>query len=137
MWCFSDNHKISYNLRCGGVVKLPGTNAMTCGIHSLNFRGVILWNIIPKNIKFSETLPEFKRKLKIQLIPCNCAACHFQYYRICTYLNNCLVSSYIVIGVKLGFIIFTYQLSYGNYVLFQKKKILLLLPKVQNKVPTS
>ena len=24
MWCFSENHEIPYNLRCGSVVKLPG-----------------------------------------------------------------------------------------------------------------
>ena len=24
MWCFSENHEIPYNLRCGIVVKLPG-----------------------------------------------------------------------------------------------------------------
>ena len=68
----------------------------------------MLWSIMPKNIKLSETLPEFKRKLKTQLIPCHCAACRFQYYKIYIYLNNCLVSSYIVIGIKLGFIIFTW-----------------------------
>ena len=108
MWCFFENLQIPYNLRCGSLVKLPGTSITTYGINSLNFRGAILWNIIPKNIKLSETLPEFKRRLKKQLIPCNCAAYRFQYYRIYTYPNNCLVSSQIVIGVKLGFIIFTW-----------------------------
>ena len=51
MWCFFDNHEIPYNLRCGSGVKLPGTNTTKYGINSLNFRGVTLWNIIPKNIK--------------------------------------------------------------------------------------
>ena len=78
------------------------------GIDSLNFRGAMLWNIIPKNIKLSDTLPEFKRKLKTHLIPCSCAACRFQYYRIYTYPNNCVISNYIVIGVKLELIIFTW-----------------------------
>ena len=68
----------------------------------------MLWNMIPKNIKFSKTLPEFKRRLKKHLIPYNCATCRFQYYRVYTYSNNCLVSSFIVIGVKLKFIIFTW-----------------------------
>ena len=26
MWCFFENHEIPYNLRCGSLVKLPGTN---------------------------------------------------------------------------------------------------------------
>ena len=62
---------------CGSAVKLPGTNTTAYGINSLNFRDAMLWNLIPKNIKLTETLPEFKRKLKTQLIACNCAACRF------------------------------------------------------------
>ena len=77
MWCFFENYEIPYNLRCGSVVKLPGTNRTTYGINSLNFRGAILWDIIPKNIKPPEKLPEFKRKLKTQLVPCHCPACCF------------------------------------------------------------
>ena len=77
MWCFFENPEILHSLRCGSVVKLPGTNTTNYGINSLNFRGAMLWNIIPKNIKLSETLPEFKRRLKKQLIPCDCAACRF------------------------------------------------------------
>ena len=44
-------------------------------------------------------VPEFKRRLKKHLTPCNCAACRFQYFRVYTYLNNCLVNSYIATGV--------------------------------------
>ena len=54
------------------------------------------------------TLPEFKRRLKKHLIPCNCAACCVSLFRGYTYLNNFLASSYIVIGVKFGFMIFTW-----------------------------
>ena len=64
MSCFFENHEIPYNLRYGSVVKLPGTNKTKYGINSLNFGGAMLWNIIPKNIKLSKTLPEFKRRLK-------------------------------------------------------------------------
>ena len=52
MWCFFENHDISCNWRCGSVVKLPVTNTKKYGINSLNFRGAMLWNIIPKNITF-------------------------------------------------------------------------------------
>ena len=34
------------------MVKLKGTNKTKYGINSLNFRGAILWNRIPKNMKF-------------------------------------------------------------------------------------
>ena len=82
MWCFFENYKIPYNLRCGSVVKLPGTNTTKYGINLLKyginkFRGAMLRNIIPKNIKLSKTLLEFKRRLKKHMILCNCAACRF------------------------------------------------------------
>ena len=65
---FFENHEIPHNLRCGNVVKLPGTNTRKYGIDSLNLRDAILWNTITKNIKIPKTLPEFKRKLKKHLI---------------------------------------------------------------------
>ena len=45
-------HEIPYNLRCGSVVKLPGTNTTKYGINSPNFRRAMLLNIIPENINF-------------------------------------------------------------------------------------
>ena len=81
MWCFFKNHEIPYNLRCGNVVKLPIANSKKYLINSLNFRGAMPWNIIPKNRKLSKLLPEFKRCLRKQLIPCNCAAFHISIIR--------------------------------------------------------
>ena len=74
MWGFFQNHEITYNFSCGSVVNLPGTNTTKYGRNSLNFRGVLLWNIIPKNIKLSKMVPEFKRRLKKHQVPSNCAA---------------------------------------------------------------
>ena len=71
---FFENHEIPYNLRCGNAVMLPGTNTTKYGIKSLNFSGLMFWNVIPKNVKLSKKLQEFKRSLK-HLIPCNYAAC--------------------------------------------------------------
>ena len=51
MWCFFEHYEIPYNLRCRSVVKLHGTNKTKYGINSLNFRGTILWNRIPKYMK--------------------------------------------------------------------------------------
>ena len=59
------------------MVKLKGTNKTKYGINSLNFRGAILWNGIPKNMKLSKTLPECKRRLEKHWTPCICAACRF------------------------------------------------------------
>ena len=77
MWCFFENHEIPSNLRCASVVKLPGTNTTKHGINSLNLRGAMLLNSIPKIIKLTKTLPEFKKRLKKHLIPSNCAECRF------------------------------------------------------------
>ena len=38
----------------------------------------MLRNIIPKNKKLLEMLPELEKKLKKQLITWNCAACRFK-----------------------------------------------------------
>ena len=65
---FFENHEIPHNLRCGNVVKLPGTNTRKYGIDSLNLRDAMFWNTITKNTKIPKTLPEFKRKFKKHLI---------------------------------------------------------------------
>ena len=59
------------------MVMLPGTNTTKYGINPVNFRGAMLCDIIPKNIKLSTSLPEFKRMLRKHLIACNCVACCF------------------------------------------------------------
>ena len=58
MWCYSQNHESPYNLRWQSVVKLPGTNTTKYGINSPNFKGAMLWNIMPKK-KLSKIHPEF------------------------------------------------------------------------------
>ena len=90
---FFENHEIPYNLRGGSVVKLPGKKTTKYGRNSLNFRGAVLWGIIPKNIKLSKTLPKFKRRLKKHSIPYNGAVCRLSYYRVCTYPKTCLLNS--------------------------------------------
>ena len=58
----------------------------------------MLWNIIPKNINFSKTLPEFKRRLKKHLTPCNVLHVNFSIIGYTPIHNNCVVSIYIVMG---------------------------------------
>ena len=60
-----EKHEISFNLSCGSVIILPGTNTRKCKINSLNFIDEMLWNMITKNIKLSKALPEFKRLVPI------------------------------------------------------------------------
>ena len=59
------------------MIKFPGTNTTKYKANSLNFTGAMLWNIVPKIIELSKTLPEFMRRLKKHLISCNSAACRF------------------------------------------------------------
>ena len=59
MWCYSQNHESPYNLRWQSVVKLPGTNTTKYGINSPNFKGAMLWNIMPKKKKLSKIQLEF------------------------------------------------------------------------------
>ena len=96
MWYFFENHEIPYNLSCKDVVKLPGTNTAKYGINSLIFRDAMLWNIIPKNIKLSKALPEFKRRLKNTwyLVIVLHVVFSIIEKRVLTYSNNCLVSIY-------------------------------------------
>ena len=51
-----------------------GTSTTKYGINSLNFGDAMLRNMIPKNIKLLKMLLDFEKKLKKQMIPCNCVA---------------------------------------------------------------
>ena len=44
------------------MVKAPGTNTTNYGINSLNFKGAMLWNIIPKNIKFTRRYQNIRER---------------------------------------------------------------------------
>ena len=55
MWCYSQNHESPCNLRWQSVVKLPGTNTTKYGINSPNFKGAMLWNIMPKKKNFQRS----------------------------------------------------------------------------------
>lgn len=63
------------NLSSESVVKIRGTNITKYGINTLNFRGK-MQKIIPKNLKLSNTLSEFKSRLKKHL-SCNRATSSF------------------------------------------------------------
>ena len=49
-----------------------------------------------KNINFSKTSPEFKRRLKKHLTPCNVLHVSFSIIGYTPIHNNCVVSIYIV-----------------------------------------
>ena len=61
----------------GDIVYLPPARSSRYGINSPAFRGDLLWNSLPSNVKQSHNLEEFKLKLKnLRNIHCICVVCH-------------------------------------------------------------
>ena len=68
--------EMPYNLRNGYALKLPSTNSTYYGINSVLFRACLLWNQLPLSIKQSQSLLEFKSKMKtLRNIVCTCTIC--------------------------------------------------------------
>jgi len=65
-----------YFLRSGHQLVLPPTNTITFGIRSLAFMGSLIWNQLPKKIKDSTSLLQFKTLLyELSTNICNCQIC--------------------------------------------------------------
>ena len=69
---------IPYNLRTNNLLQLPSTRTVSNGINSVFFRGSLLWNRLPDDIKSTTTLINFKKKLsELDSYNCNCKICRF------------------------------------------------------------
>ena len=70
------NHTDSYNLRNRRCWEHPNTRTVAYGTETISYRGPKTWELIPRNIKDSSTLAEFKHKIK-QWLPdsCECRLC--------------------------------------------------------------
>ena len=55
---------IQYSLRSENHLRLPKVKTTTYGIENIQYRGCHLWSSLPSEIKDSNTLAEFKRKIK-------------------------------------------------------------------------
>ena len=55
---------IPYSLRSENHLQLPKVKTGTHGIENIQYRGCHLWSSLPREIKDSNTLAEFKRKIK-------------------------------------------------------------------------
>ena len=76
MWEFFNKNPVEYNLREGDIVYLPPARFSCYGINTLAFRGSLLWNSLPSNVKQSHNLEEFKLKLRnLGNIHCTCVSC--------------------------------------------------------------
>ena len=73
MWSYFNEKPITYDLRKRTKVLLPPVKSFRLGLNSAHFRGSILWNNLSSSIKNSQTINEFKVKLKnLGNIHCTC-----------------------------------------------------------------
>ena len=76
MWPYFTYNNISYNLRKGPILYLPSTQSTYYGTNSVHFRGFLIWNNLPRDVKSSKSLSEFKIKIKrFGNIDCGCVIC--------------------------------------------------------------
>ena len=68
--------EIPYSLINGSALKIPSARSTYYGINSIHFRACVLWNKLPNSLKESQSLPEFKNKIKsIGKTDCSCTIC--------------------------------------------------------------
>ena len=64
---FIRNH-INYNLRSQSDFVIPQIKTVYNGTNSLRYFGPIIWNLIPKEIKYSDSLESFIGKISGNLL---------------------------------------------------------------------
>ena len=76
MWSFFKPKKLSYNLRKGPILNLPKTQSTFHGANAIHFRGSLKWNNLPAKVKSSNSVFEFKTKIKtLGNMDCRCLIC--------------------------------------------------------------
>ena len=72
---FERNH-IPYNLQPGELLLLPPDESTHYSANSVAFRGSLLWNSLPSQVKESQTLREFEKRIKnLRSIHCTLTVC--------------------------------------------------------------
>ena len=65
-----------YDLRKGPILGLPKTHSFYNDTNAVHFRGSLIWNSLPTVVMSSNSLFEFKNKIKnIGDINCGCLIC--------------------------------------------------------------
>ena len=76
MWSYFKHKDMSYDLRKGPTLGLPKTHSFYYGTNAVCFRGSPIWNNLPAAVNSSDSLSEFKNKIKnIEDIDCECLIC--------------------------------------------------------------
>ena len=73
----------TYNLRNTRSWEIPRVQKVNYGLETLRYRGIITWDLVPDDIKESESLEMFKHKVK-QWKPqgCTCRLCKTYIYNL-------------------------------------------------------
>ena len=67
---------VPYTLRNRNALRIPPARSTYYGTNSIHFRACLLWNMLPNSLKESQSLLEFKYKIKrIRKIDCSCIIC--------------------------------------------------------------
>ena len=61
---FEEQQQHTHDLRNKRHWQVPKINTVSYGMESLRYRGPLIWEIVPDNIKESTSLDIFKRKIK-------------------------------------------------------------------------
>ena len=64
MWSHFTYNNITYNLRKGPILYLPSKHSTYYRTNSYHFRGSLIWNDLPGDIKSSKSVSDFKTKIK-------------------------------------------------------------------------
>ena len=76
MWSYFSGNPRPYNLRNGKVLRIPPARSMHYGVNPLLFRGTLLWNSLPADVKEIGDINEFKNKIKaLGILRCSCTGC--------------------------------------------------------------
>ena len=76
MWSFFKPKKLSYSLRKGPILNLTKIQSTFYGTNAIHFRGSLKLNNLPANVKSSNSVFEFKTKIKnLGNTDCGCLIC--------------------------------------------------------------
>ena len=77
---FFKEKDLIYSLRSGSIVSIPAAITSKFGINSIHFRAALLWNTLPKGIKESKSISQFKINInKVRLdVQLHCTTLGFQ-----------------------------------------------------------
>ena len=76
MWSYFTHKDMPYNLRKSPILGLPKIHSFYYGTNAIHFRGFLIWNNLRAVVKSSNSLFDFKNKIKnIGDIDCGCLIC--------------------------------------------------------------